>query len=138
MWNVHLFLGERSACLSVRVVGERVTAERVTAELIAREDGCVIALVDGIERVPLWPPGTAVTHVSDQHDPAMYRVTLQNSKELMVNSRDTVRITAPGILADTTGPFEDPPGKVDSFLTFCDVESSPVAFPEADGFEIGH
>jgi hypothetical protein len=109
-------------------------AERLTATLRARDNGCVVVVVRGVERMPIWPEGTDVAPGSGDE----YVVALPGGTKLSTGGADgTDRFSADGVL-DGGGDFtSDPPGKVSSFLDFCGVAAAPLAFPDAETFRVG-
>lgn len=113
-------------------------AVQLKARLALRPNGCVTVVVDGVERLPLWPDGTDVAQQPGQPD--RYVVTLPGGMKLTVNGPSGDEFSARGIVDDNAGPFEaqagDPPTKVGSFLAYCGVEALPVAFPDATTFTV--
>jgi hypothetical protein len=53
----------------------------VTAGLVARDNGCVNVIVDGVERHPIWPDGTEVTEKTIT--PLVYEVRLPGDRTLL-------------------------------------------------------
>jgi hypothetical protein len=109
---------------------------RLTATLEGHRNGCVGIVVDGVERMPLWPDGSAVTQQPGQPD--AYVVTLPDGTTVTADSAAGDTFSADGLVARDRGPFgadDAPPGKVDSFLGFCGIDAAPVAFPDAATFE---
>jgi hypothetical protein len=111
-------------------------AERLPGRLTARANGCVNVVVDGVERVPLWPDGTEVASKSGDR----YVVTLPGGTKLRADGPDGDTFTAEGVVddgGDFMSEIGDPPGKVASFLDFCSVDAAPVAFRDAGTFTVG-
>jgi hypothetical protein len=109
-----------------------------TARLMARDNGCVNVVVDGVERVPLWPEGSGVAQVAGS--PGQYAVTLPNGQVISVHGGAGDTFTALGLVDQGSGPFSaepDPPGKVDTLLAFCGGEAGPISFSDATTF-VGH
>jgi hypothetical protein len=105
--------------------------------LALRANGCVTVVLNGVERMPLWPDGTEV--VQDQGNLDRYVVTLPTGVRLGVDGAAGDAFSAHGIIDDNPGPFEDgdePPGLVTSFLAYCGVKALPVAFPDAATFAV--
>jgi len=107
------------------------TEGRLTATLQAHKSGCVNVVVDGVERVPLWPDGSSVAQVPGKPD--AYLVTLPGGMSLSAGGTAGDSFTADGLIASDPGPFTggtEPPGKVDTYLAFCAVDAAPVAVPD--------
>jgi hypothetical protein len=116
-------------------------AVALNGKLALRPNGCVTVVVDGVERVPLWPDGTDVSDVSkDPERSKRYVVKLPGGLALAVDQTTGAEFSAVGVIDDNSGPFErepdDPPGKVASFLAFCEVKDPPVAFKDATTFAV--
>jgi len=112
--------------------GEAVVLE---ARLALRSNGCVTVVVDGVERMPLWPDGTDVA--PKPGDLTHYVVELPGGITLTVDDASGDAFRARGVIDNNPGPFEVdgvPAEKVASFLAFCGVEALPVAFPDAATF----
>jgi len=112
-------------------------AERLEGRLALRANGCVTVVVDGVERMPLWPDRTTI--VQQPGNPARYVVTLASGTTIAVDDSAGDAFSAAGIVDDNTGPFETQAGlptKISSLLGYCGVEASPVAFPDAATFAV--
>jgi hypothetical protein len=92
----------------------------VTAGLVARANGCVNVIVDGVERHPIWPDGTEVTQKSG----AEYEVALPGDRTL--TSGDPFTATA---VIDDGGHIDSE--KISGFLSFCEVPAAPILFADA-------
>jgi hypothetical protein len=107
----------------------------LNGRVAARADGCVTVVVDGVERVPLWPEGTTLEQRAEKH----YVVRLAGGVTLSANGGSGDRFEAAGIVHHESGTATpkstDPPGKAESFLAFCGVKAPPVAFPDATTFK---
>ncbi|SFJ75227.1 hypothetical protein [Cellulomonas sp. KH9] len=107
------------------------------ASLVARRDGCVAVVVDGVTRIPVWPDGTTVEQ--DVDDLQRYIVTLPGGTELVARPTDGDEFTADGVVVDATEPFTDPidpPSLVTTFLGFCAVDAAPVLFADETTFSV--
>ncbi|WP_144022875.1 hypothetical protein [Asanoa hainanensis] len=105
--------------------------------LALRANGCVTVVVDGVERMPLWPAGSEV--VQESITPNRYAVTLPGGTRLVVSEATADTFTARGIVDDNPDPFEVEAGlptKISTFLAFCGVTAAPVAFPDAATFTV--
>ena len=107
-------------------------AEPLAGRLAARRDGCVTVIIDGVERIPIWPDGTVVEQGGDEDH---YLVKLPGERTLVADGTAGDAFEAHGVLYDesvASAPTStDPPGKVETFLAFCAVKAQPVAFPDA-------
>lgn len=107
----------------------------MTAELVQHDNGCVLVIIDGVERVPLWPDGTSAKQDADNL--SLYRVVLPGGAELLADTEPRPGFTAEGVISSTPGPYTQPPDSaVDSHLQFCQVPAEPVAFPDAGSFDV--
>jgi len=105
--------------------------------LALRANGCVTVVVAGVERMPLWPEGTDV--VQESITPNSYAVTLPAGVRLVVSETAADAFTAHGIVDDNPDPFEAEAGlptKISTFIAFCGVKASPIAFPDAATFTV--
>ncbi|MEV4538685.1 hypothetical protein AB0J82_33390 [Asanoa sp. NPDC049518] len=105
--------------------------------LALHANGCVTVVVDGVERMPLWPEGTDV--VQESITPNRYAVTLPAGVRLVVSETSADTFAARGIVDDNPDPFEVEAGlptKISTFLAFCGVKAEPVAFPDAASFTV--
>lgn len=106
----------------------------VTGKVKARTDGCVTVIIDGVERLPLWPRGTTVEQSGDDD---RYVVKLSGGVTLTADGSSGDGFEAAGIVSDGTVAEPvgaGPPGKAETFLAFCRVQASPIAFPDAATF----
>jgi hypothetical protein len=92
----------------------------VTAGLVARDNGCVNVVVDGVERHPFWPDGTEVK----QRSGTVYEVLLPDGRTL--TSGETFTATA---VIDGGGDIDSE--KISGFLSFCAVPAAPILFADA-------
>jgi|GEM_PF-567940 len=109
----------------------------VQAQLVAWRNGCVTVLVDGVERVPVWPDGTVVAQ--DETDQDRYVVTLRDGRMLDAGRTEGDLFTADAVVDRSTAPYDDPtdpPGKVTTFLAYCDAGAAPVAFLDASTIRV--
>lgn len=108
-------------------VGE---AKMLKARLGLGTNGCVTVVVDGVERIPVWPEGTEVAQ--DPADLARYVVTLPGHLILTVDAASADEFSALGVIDENSAPFGGtagtPSSKIGSFLAFCGVKAAPVAF----------
>ncbi|TCB93410.1 hypothetical protein E0H26_22990 [Micromonospora zingiberis] len=116
------------------------TAEPVllSGQLTLRPNGCVNVVLDGVERVPLWPTGSNVAPDPDNLNG--YVVTLPGGTTLAVDSTSGDHFAAQGIIDDHPGPYEVEPGlptQVGLLVDYCGAEARPVAFPDATSFTVG-
>jgi hypothetical protein len=105
----------------------------VEATLRAQPNGCVTVTVDGVTRIPLWPPDTSVEVDADHPD--TYAVTISDGPTLRATAGDGDTLAALGVI-DDGGPRFAPEGqpddgKIASFLGFCDIDAAPIAFFDA-------
>ncbi|MEU4625201.1 hypothetical protein AB0G04_35165 [Actinoplanes sp. NPDC023801] len=107
-------------------------AKPLTGQVAARRDGCVTVIIDGVERIPIWPDGTVVEQSGDEDH---YLVKLPGERTLVADGTAGDAFEAAGIVYDESvagAPTStDPPGKAETFLAFCAVKAPPVAFPDA-------
>ncbi|MEU4619798.1 hypothetical protein AB0G04_07450 [Actinoplanes sp. NPDC023801] len=96
----------------------------VTADLVARANGCVNVIIDGVERHPIWPDGTEVS----QRPGGRYEVDLPGGRTL--TSGETFIATA---VIDNGGAIASE--KISGFLAFCEVPAAPVLFADATSIE---
>ncbi|HWS34714.1 MAG TPA: hypothetical protein VN408_18480 [Actinoplanes sp.] len=110
----------------------------LSGRVAARTNGCVTVVVDGVERLPIWPEGTEVTE--DSGGGTRYVVTLPGGLRLVADGGSGDGFTADGIVDQNTGPFLTASGerseKIQGFLDFCGVPSAPVSFPDAATFAV--
>jgi hypothetical protein len=108
------------------------------ARLVLHPNGCVTVVVDGVERMPLWPEGTDVHQKPGNL--TQYQVDLPGDVTLSVNAVSADTFSAVGVidLDDATVDSEagDPEGKVGSFLAYCEIKTAPVVFPDAATFAV--
>ncbi|GIF63192.1 hypothetical protein Ais01nite_12270 [Asanoa ishikariensis] len=112
-------------------------SKALEGRLALRANGCVTVVVDGVERMPLWPEGTAL--VQESITPNRYAVTLPGGARLVASETEADTFTARGIVDDNPDPFEVEAGlptKLSTFLAFCGVKAEPVAFPDAATFTV--
>ena len=106
--------------------------------LALHSNGCVTVVVDGVERMPLWPEGTKV--FQDPGNLARYLVDLPGDVTLNVDNVSADAFSAAGIIgkddATAGSQAEMLPEKVASFIAYCGIEAAPVAFPDATTFAI--
>jgi hypothetical protein len=107
------------------------------ARLVLYPNGCVTVVVDGVERMPLWPEGTDVHQKPGNL--AQYQVDLPGDVTLNVNADSADTFSAVGVIdLDATVDSEvgNPEGKIGSFLAYCEIKTAPVVFPDAATFAV--
>jgi hypothetical protein len=114
-------------------VGNTVTMQ---GRLSLHKNGCVTVVLDGVERMPLWPEGTNVSQ--EPGNLTRYAVDLPGDVTLNVDDVSGDTFSAEGVIDTNSASFgaeaDDPPGKIASFLAYCGVEAAPIAFPDAATF----
>ena len=112
------------------------TGVQMQGRLALHANGCVTVVLDGVERMPLWPDGTDV--FQDPKDLSRYVVNLPGDVTLDVDDVSADRFSAVGVIDKADATFamqaERLPEKVSSFIAYCGVEAAPVAFPDAATF----
>jgi len=108
------------------------------ARLVLHPNGCVTVVVDGVERMPLWPEGTEVHQKPGNL--TQYEVDLPGDVMLNVSDSSADTFSTVGVIDvdDATVDSEagEPQGKVASFLAYCEIETAPVVFPDAATFAV--
>lgn len=114
--------------------------EPLAGALRALENGCLVAMIDGVDHVVFWPDGTVV---EDTGEPVgRYDVTLPDGRALHASTSSGDRFSAAGTMADSSGVIAVDPQRPDddyagSYLGFCGVDAPPVMFPDAATFDVG-
>lgn len=112
----------------------------LAGELRALENGCLVAVIDGVDHVVFWPDGTEAV---DTADPVgRYVVTLPDGRSLEADVAGGERFSAAGEVAASGGVIAVDPERPDddyagSYLGFCGVDAPPVRFPDAATFDVG-
>ncbi|MFE5337342.1 hypothetical protein ACFQ8E_15635 [Isoptericola sp. NPDC056573] len=108
--------------------------------LRALANGCLVAVIDGVDHVVFWPDGTVA---EDTGEPAgRYAVTLPDGRMLHADTTGGERFSAVGEVAASGGVIAVDPDHPDgdfagSYLGFCGVDAPPVMFPDAATFDVG-
>jgi hypothetical protein len=121
--------------LAARFAGEPV---EVSARLGALSNGCLVAVVDGVEHLAFWPDGTEAVDSSD--NPGSYTLRLGGTV-LRTSGAEGDAFTATGVFdagdgalaVDPARPHDDYAG---ALAGFCDVEAPAVAFRDAESFVV--
>ncbi|WP_315098075.1 hypothetical protein [uncultured Cellulomonas sp.] len=118
----------------------------VRATLATRPDGCLVAVVDGVEHVPVWPVGSQLSGqvptdeelAADPDAVTMWSISLPDGSVLRVDSPDPAEaFTAQAVVATVREPVDRPPAEaweqpdvVEPHLAACAVPAPPIAFPD--------
>ncbi|AEG45500.1 hypothetical protein [Isoptericola variabilis] len=122
--------------LAARFAGEPV---EVSARLGALPNGCLVAVVDGVEHLAFWPDGTEAVDSSDS--PGDYTLRLPGGTVLRTSGTDGDAFTAVGVFDDGDGALAADPARphddyAGAYAGFCDVDAPAVAFRDAATFVV--
>ena len=112
----------------------------LAARLSSLPNGCLVAVVDGVEHVVFWPDGTEARDESGD-DGHLVTVTLPGGATLTATRSSGSEFTAEGRVSDVAGvisaePSGPPDDFVGSYLGFCGVDAAAVAFDDASSFSV--